>query len=72
MDNDIKNCEVFSIDIENWKNHTFINIKIEEGHRLLLSAYEDDKIARSLFYIDKRELGMLIKGLLAADVLLNK
>ena len=72
MDNDIKNCEVFNIDIENWKNHTFINIKIEEGYRVLLSAYEDGEIARRLFYIDKRELGMLIKGLLAADVLLNK
>lgn len=72
MDNGIKNFEVFSIDIENRKNHAFINIKIEEGYRLLLSAYEEGKIARSLFYIDKRELGMLIKGLLAADVLLNK
>jgi hypothetical protein len=47
-------------------------IKVEEGCRVLVSAYEDGKIARSLFYIDKRELGMLIKGLLAADVLLNK
>ena len=36
MDNDIKNCEVFNIDIENWKNHAFINIKIEEGYRVLL------------------------------------
>lgn len=72
MDNDIKNYEVFNIDIENWKNHAFINIKIEEGYRVLLSAYEDGKISRSLFYVDKRELGMLIKGLLAANVLLNK
>lgn len=72
MDKGIKNCEVYNIDIENWKNHAFINIKVEEGCRVLVSAYEDGKIARSLFYIDKRELGMLIKGLLAVDVLLNK
>lgn len=70
MDNDIKKCEVFNIDIENWKNHAFVNIKIEEGCRVLLSSYEDGKIARSLFYMNKRELGMLIKGLLAADALL--
>lgn len=72
MDKVIKNCEVYNIDIENWKNHAFINIKVEEDYRVLVSAYEDGKIAKSLFYIDKRELGMLIKGLLAADVLLNK
>lgn len=72
MDKGVKNCEIYTIDIENWNNHAFINIKVEEGYRVLVSAYEDGKIARSLFYIDKRELGMLIKGLLAVDVLLNK
>lgn len=72
MDKGIKNCEVFNIDIENWENHAFINIKVEEGCRVLVSAYEDGNKTRSLFYIDKQELGMLIKGLLAANVLLNK
>lgn len=68
----MKECEVYSLDIENRENHAFINIKVNEGDSVLISAYEGGKIARKLFYINKRELGMLIKGLLAADILLNK
>lgn len=44
---------MYSLDIIDDKhNHAFINIEANEEY-VLISAYEDGKIARSLFYIDK-------------------
>lgn len=48
-----------------------MNIEVE-GDRVLLGAYEDGKIARRLFFIDKEQLELLINGLMAANVLIHK
>lgn len=56
---------MYSLDIVDDKhNHAF-----EEY--VLISAYEDGKIARSLFYIDKQRLESLIKALSAVKLLLK-
>lgn len=52
------------------KNKPFINIEIEDD-RVLLGAYEDGKIARKLFYINKEQLELLIKGLIAVNSLIK-
>lgn len=59
----------YSLDITS-KNKPFINIEVEDD-RVLLGAYEDGKIARRLFYIDKEQLKLLIKGLTAANILIH-
>lgn len=59
----------YSLDITSKKN-PFINIEVEDD-RVLLGAYEDGKIARKLFFIDKEELELLIKGLMAANTLIH-
>ena len=41
------------------------------GDRVLLGAYESGQIARKLFYIDKEQLELLIKGLMAANILIQ-
>lgn len=60
----------YSLDITS-KNKPFINIEVEDD-RVLLGAYEDGKIARKLFFIDKEQLELLIDGLRAANVLIHK
>ncbi len=59
----------YSLDITS-KNNPFINIEVKDD-RVLLGAYEDGKIARKLFFIDKEELKLLIKGLMAANILIH-
>lgn len=59
----------YSLDIT-LKDKPFINIEVEDD-RVLLGAYEDGKIARKLFFINKDELELLINGLMAANVLIH-
>ena len=59
----------YSLDITSKKN-PFINIEVEDD-RVLLGAYECGKIARRLFFIDKEQLKLLIKGLKAADIFIH-
>lgn len=59
----------YSLDIAS-KNDPFINIEVEDD-RVLLGAYEDGKIARKLFFIDKEQLELLINGLMAVNVLIH-
>lgn len=62
---------MYSLDIiDNKHNYAFINIKVN-GENVLISAYEDGKIARSLFYIDKQHLESLIEALSAVKLLLK-
>lgn len=62
---------MYSLDIiDNKHNYAFINIKAN-GENVLISAYEDGKIARSLFYIDKQHLESLIEALSAVKLLLK-
>ena len=60
----------YSLDITSKKN-PFINIEVEDD-RVLLGAYEDGKIARRLFFIDKKQLELLIDGLKAVNVLFTR
>ena len=39
--------------------------------RVLLGAYEDGKIVRKLFFINKEQLELLINGLMAVNVLIH-
>ena len=59
----------YSLDITS-KNKPFINIEVEDD-RVLLGAYEDGKIARRLFFIDKKQLELLIDGLKAVNILIH-
>lgn len=59
----------YSLDITSKKN-PFINIEVEDD-RVLLGAYEDGKIARRLFFIDKKQLELLIDGLKAVNILIH-
>ena len=59
----------YSLDITS-KNKPFINIEVE-NNRILLGAYENGKVARKLFYINKEQLELLIKGLTAANTLIH-
>lgn len=60
----------YSLDITS-KNNPFMNIEVEND-RVLIGAYEDGKIARKLFFINKEQLELLIDGLMAANVLIHK
>lgn len=60
----------YSLDITS-ENKPFLNIEVEDD-RVLLGAYEDRKITRRLFYIDKEQLELLIKGLKAANILIHE
>jgi hypothetical protein len=60
----------YSLDITS-KNNPFMNIEVIDD-RVLLGAYEDGKIARRLFFIDKEQLELLIDGLKAVNVLIHK
>ena len=59
----------YSLDITS-KDKPFINIEVIDD-TVLLGAYEDGKIARRLFFINKEQLGLLIDGLMAANVLIH-
>ena len=59
----------YSLDITS-KNKPFINIEVEDD-RVLLGAYEDGKIARQLFFINKEQLELLIDGLKAVNILIH-
>lgn len=48
-----------------------MNIEVIDD-RVLLGAYEDGKIARKLFFINKEQLELLIDGLKAVNVLIHK
>ncbi len=52
------------------KNKPFIKIEVEDD-RVLLGAYEDGKIARKLFFINKEQLELLIDGLKAVNILIH-
>ena len=47
-----------------------MNIEVIDD-RVLLGVYESGQIARKLFYIDKEQLKLLIKGLTAANILIQ-
>ena len=59
----------YSLDITS-KNKPFINIEVEND-RVILGAYEDGKIARRLFFINKEQLELLINGLMAVNALVH-
>lgn len=59
----------YSLDITS-KKKPFMNIEVIDD-TVLLGAYEDGKIARRLFFINKEQLGLLIDGLMAANVLIH-
>lgn len=59
----------YSLDITS-KNNPFMNIEVENDS-VLIGAYEGGKIARRLFFINKQELELLIKGLIAANTLIH-
>lgn len=58
----------FSLDISNSKR-AFINVEVEDD-RVLIGAYESGKVTRKLFYLNKQELELLIKGLNAVNNLI--
>ena len=47
-----------------------MNIEVIDD-RVLLGAYEGGKIERRLFFINKEQLGLLIDGLMATNVLIH-
>ena len=47
-----------------------MNIEVIDD-RVLLGTYEDGKIERRLFFINKEQLGLLINGLMAVNVLIR-
>lgn len=59
----------YSLDITS-NNKPFINIEVEND-RVLLGAYECGKIERKLFFINKEQLELLIKGLKSANILIH-
>lgn len=59
----------YSLDITS-KNKPFMNIEVIDD-RVLLGAYEGGKIERRLFFINKEQLGLLIDGLMAVNVLIH-
>lgn len=52
------------------KERPFANIEVDKD-RVLIGAYENGKIARKLFYMNKEQLELLIKGLTAAMSLID-
>ena len=59
----------YSLDITS-KNKPFMNIEVIDD-RVLLGAYEGGNIERRLFFINKEQLGLLIDGLMAANILIH-
>lgn len=60
----------YSLDIFE-KTHPFVNIEVENDS-VLLGAYESGKVARKLFYMDKTQLKLLVKGLQSVLTLMEK
>lgn len=60
---------MYRIDISE-KDKPFANIEVD-NNRVLIGAYEGGKIVRRLFYMDKKQLELLIKGLNAAINLID-
>lgn len=52
------------------KERPFVNIEVDKD-RVLIGAYENGKIARKLFYMNKEQLELLINGLIAATNLIE-
>ena len=59
----------YSLDITS-KNKPFMNIEVIDD-RVLLGAYDGGNIERRLFFINKEQLGLLIDGLMATNVLIH-
>ena len=59
----------YSLDIT-LKENPFMNIEVIDD-RVLIGAYEGGKIERRLFFINKEQLGLLINGLMAVNVLVK-
>ena len=59
----------YSLDITSKKN-PFMNIEVIDD-RVIIGAYEDGKIERRLFFINKEQLGLLINGLMAVNDLVH-
>ena len=59
----------YSLDITS-KNKPFMNIEVIDD-RILLGAYEDGKIERRLFFINKEQLELLVNGLMAVNILVH-
>ena len=59
----------YSLDITSKKN-PFMNIEVIDD-RVLIGAYEDGKIERRLFFINKEQFGLLINGLMAVNDLVH-
>ena len=59
----------YSLDITS-KNKPFMNIEVIDD-RVLLGAYDGGNIERRLFFINKEQLGLLIDGLMAANILIH-
>lgn len=52
------------------KDKPFANIDVDKD-KVLIGAYEGGKIARRLFYMDEKQLELLINGLIAAKNLIK-
>ena len=59
----------YSLDITS-KNKPFMNIEVIDD-RVLLGAYDGGNIERRLFFINKEQLGLLVDGLMAANILIH-
>lgn len=59
----------YSLDITA-KDKPFMRIEVEDD-KVLLGAYEDGRITRKLFFINKEQLNILINGLRAVNTLIQ-
>lgn len=59
----------YSLDITA-KDKPFMRIEVEDD-KVLLRAYEDGRITRNLFFINKEQLNILINGLRAVNTLIQ-
>lgn len=53
------------------KDKPFMKIEVEDD-KVLLGAYEDGRITRKLFFINKEQLNILINGLKAVNTLIHE
>lgn len=59
----------YSLDITA-KDKPFMRIEVEDD-KVLLGAYEDGRITRKLFFINKEQLNILINGLREVNTLIQ-
>lgn len=52
------------------KDKPFMKIEVEDD-KVLLGAYERGQITRKLFFINKKQLELLINGLIAVNTLIH-